>query len=191
MRSHVTLAAVGAILEDGGLIYAGVPWRSLGALQSAAASAALSPLSLCVWAREGGDKEGVYRAAYGLVLVLHTGGQPGPVPKGRRRRSNLWNYAGVPDPLTRATMRPVALIADALLDSSQADDGVLDVGCRLGTTLIAAETTGRRAAGVERDPRYVDLAVRRWQALTGHVAHHADTGAPFDAVAAARRGGAS
>ena len=77
-------------------------------------------------------------------------------------------------------MKPVALVADAILDCSARGDIVLDAFLGSGTTVIAAERTGRRCYGLELDPAYVDTIVRRWQALTGGAARHAASGRTFD-----------
>jgi DNA modification methylase len=75
------------------------------------------------------------------------------------------------------------MIADAILDCSARGDIVLDAFLGSGTTLIAAERTGRRCYGLELDPVYVDTAIRRWQALTGDKARHAVNGRVFDDLA--------
>ena len=78
------------------------------------------------------------------------------------------------------TVKPVALVADAILDCSARGDIVLDAFLGSGTTVIAAERTGRRCCALELDPGYVDTAIRRWQTLTGDQAQHAATGRSFD-----------
>lgn len=78
-------------------------------------------------------------------------------------------------------------IVDAtVLDSSRSGDIVLDPFLGSGTTLMAAERTRRRCHGIELDPLYVDVIVRRWQAYTGASARHASTGASFDEISASR-----
>ena len=84
------------------------------------------------------------------------------------------------------TVKPVALIADALLDCSARGDIVLDAFLGSGSTLIAAERTGRVCCGIELDPLYVDTAIRRWQRHTGDHAVHAVSGKRFDDVASER-----
>jgi DNA modification methylase len=81
------------------------------------------------------------------------------------------------------TVKPVAMVADAILDCSARDDVVLDAFLGSGTTMIAAERTGRRCCGLELDPAYVDTIVRRWQALTGGSARHVASGRSFDDLA--------
>jgi len=83
------------------------------------------------------------------------------------------------------TIKPVAMVADAILDSSRRGDIVLDCFLGSGSTLMAAERTGRQCRGLELDPLYVDAIVRRWQAYTGAAARHAVTGATFDEAAGA------
>jgi DNA modification methylase len=109
-----------------------------------------------------------------------------------RSRSNVWHYPGVNtfragrlDELkSHPTVKPVALIADAIKDCTGRDDIVLDTFCGSGTTILAAERVGRRAYTLELEPRFVDVAIRRWQAFTRRDAAHAETGRNFDETAA-------
>src|SRR5208282_5949741 len=94
----------------------------------------------------------------------------------RRRELNL-----------HPTVKPVAMIAEAILDVTRHDDIVLDPFCGSGTTILSSERTGRRARGIELDPLYVDITIERWQRLTKQVATHAD-GKSFDALRAERAG---
>jgi hypothetical protein len=108
----------------------------------------------------------------------------------RRLRSNVWSYAGAKcshqDEATAATLKPVALVVDALRDSSRAGQIVLDPFGGIGTTMIAAERSGRRAHLIEIDPIYCDLIVRRWQTFSGKVAHLAESIENFADVQARR-----
>jgi DNA modification methylase len=109
-----------------------------------------------------------------------------------RNRSNIWEYPSINSAsksgdegnllALHPTVKPVALVADALLDCSARGDLVLDTFLGSGSTLIAAERTGRVCCGIELDPRYIDVAVRRWQRHTGDHAVHAVTGKRFDEV---------
>ena len=81
------------------------------------------------------------------------------------------------------TVKPVAMVADAILDCSARGDIVLDAFLGSGTTVITAERTGRRCYGLELDPAYVDTTVRRWQVHTGGSARHAMSGRSFDDLA--------
>jgi DNA modification methylase len=113
-----------------------------------------------------------------------------------RNRTNVWTYASGPGfgrageegrlAALHPTVKPVPMIADALLDSSRRGDIVLDPFLGSAATLIAAERTGRRCFGVELDPLYVDVIVRRWQAYTGDAARHMLTGMTFEEAKAAR-----
>ena len=112
-----------------------------------------------------------------------------------RNRTNVWAYpagpgfgrAGEEGPLAalHPTVKPVAMVADAILDSSRRGDIILDSFLGSGTTVMAAERTGRQCRGLELDPLYVDVIVRRWQTYTGAAARHAVTGATFDEAARA------
>ena len=110
-----------------------------------------------------------------------------------RNRSNVWQYPGANSfarwgeegklLAVHPTVKPVAMVADAILDCSARGDIVLDAFLGSGTTLIAAERTGRCCYGLELDPAYVDTTIRRWQALTGGSARHAASGRSFDDLA--------
>jgi hypothetical protein len=137
------------------------------------------------------------RSQHELVFVFKTGSGPhrNNVQLGRfgRNRSNVWRYPGV-NSFSRKTeegnllalhptVKPVALVADAILDCTARGDIVLDGFLGSGTTVIAAERTGRRCYGMELDPAYVDTIIRRWQKLTGGFARHAASGRTFDDLA--------
>ena len=138
------------------------------------------------------------RSQHELVFVFQNG--PGPAvnnvqlgSKGRYR-TNVWSYpganslhAGRAEQLAmHPTVKPVALVADAILDCSRQSGLVLDPFVGSGTTILAAERTGRRARAMEIDPHYVDVAIRRWQDRTGQEATLATDGCSFAVVAAAR-----
>jgi DNA modification methylase len=164
-------------------------WRHLYELLAAARRCGLPVLNLCVWAKTNAGMGSLYRSQHELVVVFQTG-------EGRhqnnielerhgRHRSNLWTYRGLntfgsgrDDLLAlHPTIKPVAMIADAIRDVTQRNDTVLDLFLGSGSTLLAAENTGRRCFGVELDPAYVDVAVCRWEQATGRDAVHAGTGA--------------
>jgi len=126
------------------------------------------------------------------VFVFRVGNAPhlNNIQLGRhgRSRSNVWTYAGVntfragrmDDLRSHPTVKPVALVADAMKDCSRRGDIVLDIFCGSGTTILAAERVGRIGYGLEIEPRYVDVAIRRWQAFTKRDAVHAVTGRTFE-----------
>jgi DNA modification methylase len=108
-----------------------------------------------------------------------------------RDRTNVWMYPSPRTPseegnllLLHPTVKPVRLVADAILDCTARGDIVLDSFLGSGTTVIAAERTGRRCYGLELDPLYVDTIIRRWQTYTGEVARHAASDKSFNELAA-------
>jgi len=137
-----------------------------------------------------------YRSKHELVFVFKVGTAPHKNSFGLgetgRYRTNVWDYAGTSslganrtDELSmHPTVKPVALVADAIKDCSRRGEIVLDVFGGSGSTLIAATTCGRRARLLEYDPLYCDTIVRRWQTFTGKRAFHEASGAAFEDVAA-------
>ena len=179
---------------SGALLYVCMDWRHMAELLAAGRDVELELENLCVWAKDNAGMGSLYRSQHELVFVFKTGNGPhrNNVQLGRfgRNRSNLWQYPGV-NSFSRKTdegnllalhptVKPVALVSDAMLDCTARGDIVLDGFLGSGTTLIAAERTGRRCYGTEIDPLYVDTIIRRWQKLTGEVARHAETGRAFD-----------
>lgn len=194
------LGATKSRCVDGALIYACMDWRHLRELIDAGDAQLLELKNLAVWDKGCGGMGSLYRSQHELVFVykVGSGSHTNNVQLGKygRNRTNVWQYAGV-NSFARETgegnllalhptVKPVALVADAILDASERGDIVLDPFLGSGTTVIAAEKTGRIGIGIELDPRYVDTAVRRWQRLTGKTAIHAGTGLSFDATAETR-----
>jgi DNA modification methylase len=129
---------------------------------------------------------GVYRVGKGKHLNNIELGSNG------RSRTNVWHYAGVntfragrmTDLKSHPSVKPIAMVCDALRDCTRRGDPVLDSFAGSGTTLLAAERLGRKAICVDIEPRYVDLMVRRWQEFTGRDALHRATGLTFNELAA-------
>jgi DNA modification methylase len=182
----------------GALIYACMDWRHLWELQTAGRAADLQLINLCVWAKTNDGMGSLYRSGHELILVFKNGNEPhvNNVQLGRfgRNRSNVWNYAGANSFARKGsrrnldihpTVKPLLMVADAILDCTNRDDIVLDPFLGSGTTVLAAERTGRRCYGIELDPLYVDAAIERWQRMSGQQAKTAD-GEPFDIVRAKR-----
>ena len=156
-------------------------WRHLVEILSAGEAVYAELLNMCVWAKTNGGMGSLYRSQHELVLVFKNGkaAHCNNVQLGKfgRNRSNVWIYPGVNNfgrgtdegnlLALHPTVKPVALVADAVLDCSKRGDTVLDPFLGSGSTLIACERTGRRCYGIEIDPLYVDTAIRRWQKLTG------------------------
>lgn len=198
-----TLLEAARVSEGGAVHFVCIDWRHLPELLEAGEGVYGQMLNLAVWAKTNAGQGAFYRSQHELIGVYRVGDAPhlNNVELGRhgRSRSNVWHYAGVNafragrDDELRAhpTVKPVALVADALKDCSRRGDIVLDTFSGAGTTIMAAERVGRRASALELDPRYVDVAVRRWQAFARADAVHADTGRTFDEVAAERGSGTS
>jgi DNA modification methylase len=169
-------------------------WRHLGELLAAGRQTYGEMMNLVVWAKSNAGQGSFYRSQHELIGVFRVGDAPhlNNIELGRhgRSRSNVWNYPGVNsfkagrmDELKlHPTVKPVALVADAMKDVTRRGDAVLDTFCGSGTTILAAERVGRVARGLELDPRYVDVAIRRWQSFTRADALHAKTGLTFDEV---------
>lgn len=160
-------------------------------------------LNVCVWAKTNGGLGSMYRSAHEFVHVYKVGTAPyqNHIQLGAygRYRTNVWVAGGASsgardeDGTTlldlHPTVKPTALIADILLDASSRRDIVLDVFAGSGTTILAAERVGRIAYAMDIDPLYVDVAVRRFQRLTGRSAVHADLQCTFDELEEQRIGG--
>ena len=164
----------------GALIYACMDWRHLMEILGAGRAVGFDFVNLCVWAKSNGGMGSLYRSRHELVFVFKNGKEVhlNNVQLGRfgRNRSNVWNYPGVNtfghgDLKYHPTVKPIALVADAILDSTKRNDIVLDPFLGSGTTLLAAERTNRRCYAIELDPLYVDTAIERWQRMTGSKAH--------------------
>jgi DNA modification methylase len=168
-------------------------WRHVGELLAAGKQSYESLLNLCVWAKDKGGMGSLYRSQHELIFVYRNGksSHRNNIQLGRfgRNRTNVWNYPGV-NTLSRQgdegnllalhpTVKPVALVADALLDCSAPGNRVLDSFLGSGSTLMAAQRTGRICYGIEIDPLYVDTAIGRWQRETGSEAVHASSGKRF------------
>jgi DNA modification methylase len=186
-----------AFCTGGALVYVCMDWRHMDELLAAGREIDAELHNLCVWCKDNGGMGSLYRSQHELVFVFKTGDGPhrNNVQLGRfgRNRSNVWHYPGV-NSFSRKTeegnllalhptVKPAALVSDAILDCTARGDIVLDGFLGSGTTVIAAERTGRRCFGTELDPAYVDTIIRRWQKLTGDSARHIVTGSTFDDLA--------
>jgi len=173
-----------------------IDWRHIGELQAAGRQVYESLLNICIWVKGNAGMGSFYRSQHELVFVFRNGGvqHRNNIQLGRfgRDRTNVWEYPCA-NTLSKAsdegnllalhpTVKPVALVADAILDCSARGDLVLDSFLGSGTTLIAAERTGRSCYGIEIDPVYVDTAIRRWQKYTGDHAVRANGGETFDDI---------
>jgi len=182
---------------DGAIHYVFIDWRHVAELMTAGTAVFDELKNMCVWVKNNAGQGSFYRSEHELVFVFKHGQAPHlnnfGLGGGGRNRSNVWRYAGVNtfragrmDELKmHPTVKPVVMIADAMRDCSRRGSVVLDAFAGSGTTIIAAEQTGRRAFCMEIDPHYADVAIRRWQALTKRDAILESTGQTFDELAAA------
>ena len=175
---------------EGATFFACMDWRRLLEIVSAIRALGCVLLNLCVWVKTSGDMGSIYRSRHELVFVFCKGDSTRvnvEVDKRRRNRTNVWNYRG----RKRGhglypTVKPIAMVSDAILDGTQRGDIVLDPFCGSGTTILAAERTGRRGYAIALDPGHVDTAIGRWQRMTKQTAVHAN-GKTFEEVRAERR----
>jgi DNA modification methylase len=157
-------------------------------------------LNLCVWVKDNGGMGSFYRSQHELIAVFRNGKKyhRNNVQLGKfgRNRTNVWQYPGVQTfskssdegnlLALHPTVKPIKMVADALLDCTKPGDIVLDAFLGSGTTLMAAERVGRRCYGIEIDPLYVDTAIRRWQTYRGDEAIHTASKKTFAQVATER-----
>jgi DNA modification methylase len=183
-----------AFCLGGALLYVCMDWRHMSELLAAGREIDAELLNLCIWVKDNAGMGSLYRSQHECILVVRagTGRHRNNVQLGRfgRNRTNVWRYPGV-NSFSRnteegnllelhPTVKPVALVADAILDCTARGDIVLDGFLGSGTSVLAAQRTGRRCFGIELDPAYVDTAIRRWQRLTGDAARHGVSGRTFD-----------
>lgn len=188
---------VGAI-KPGGILFLCIDWRHVEVLMRVVRTLGLELINTCVWAKEKGGMGSLYRSQHELVLVIKRPGAPhlNNVQLGihGRNRTNLWSYAGATggrksaedDFSLHPTVKPVGLVRDAILDVSAMGDVILDPFLGSGTTIIAAELSKRICVGLEISPAYVDVAIGRWEKLTGLEAVHDATGLTFAELRDAR-----
>jgi hypothetical protein len=184
---------------DGSIHFQCMDWRHLQEMLAAGTAAYSDLKNLCVWAKNNGGMGSLYRSQHELVFVFKSGTAPHinnvELGKHGRYRTNVWSYAGVnsfggdrDDLSLHPTVKPVAMVADAIRDCSHRKAIVLDAFAGSGTTLIAAEKTGRRGYGIEIDPAYCDVTIRRLHAVCGLDAVLDATGQPFAEIEALQGG---
>jgi DNA modification methylase len=179
---------------NGSLHFICMDWRHMRELLEAAATPYSELKNLCIWSKTNAGMGSLYRSQHELVFVFKKGTAPhvNNVELGRfgRNRTNIWNYPGVnafgkdrgAELAMHPTVKPLALVADAILDCSKRGGIILDAFAGSGTTLIAAERTGRRGYGIEIDPHYVDTIIRRFDEVYGLKAMHAESKLDFDGL---------
>lgn len=179
-------------------------WRHAREILSAGLEHYDALKNLCVWVKDRPGMGSFYRSQHELVFVFKNGDTPHQnnfeLGQFGRTRSNVWHFPGVrrfdsddgdPDGdealKLHPTVKPVKLIEEAVLDCSRRGEIVIDPFLGSGSTLIACEKTRRRCYGIEMAPRYVDVAIQRWQQWTGKEAIHLPTGMTYRQLAAERR----
>ncbi len=196
---RTVFAHLAANSTDGSMHFVAMDWRHMYEVLQAGRAAYAEMKNLCVWNKTNGGMGSLYRSKHELFFVFKQGkaAHVNNVSLGRhgRNRSNVWDYAGAntfrkgraKDLADHPTVKPVDLVADAILDCSTRNGIVLDPFCGSGTTLLAAEKTGRRAFAIELEPKYVDVAIRRWQEATGYRAMLEGLGDTFETLEAAQK----
>jgi DNA modification methylase len=186
--------------QAGAIAFVCMDWRHMREMLAAGDAVFHEMKNLCVWNKTNGGMGSFYRSKHELVFVwkvaagVHVNsfglGETG------RYRTNVWDYAGAntfsasrdSDLAMHPTVKPVALVGDAIRDCSRRGNVVLDMFGGSGSTLIAADLAGRRARLVEYDPAYCDTIIARWEALTGKQAVHLETGLGREDLASLRQG---
>lgn len=192
----VTLGNAASVARDGAIAFVCMDWRHMSELMEAGSGVFTELKNLCVWNKTNAGMGTFYRSKHELVFVYKIGtaahinsfglGETG------RYRTNVWDYAGANvvgaardgDLAMHPTVKPVAMIKDAIQDCSRRGGVVLDVFAGSGSTLIAAENCGRSARLLEYDPHYCDTIIRRFETHTGEKARNVETGAGFEAYTA-------
>ena len=192
------LSAMLPHVVDGGVVDLCMDWRHLRELLAAVDANGLSMLNLCCWNKSNGGMGSLYRSKHELVLIAKKGSAPHvnnvELGKHGRYRTNVWDYAGVnsfgagrmKDLADHPTVKPIALVIDAIRDVTHHGDIVLDAFMGSGTTLLAAERCGRAGYGTEIEPGYIDVAVQRWMTMTGGTPILEGDGRTWGEVAEAR-----
>lgn len=181
-----TLGACAGASRDGAVHFVCMDWRHVSHLQAAGDQVYSELLNLCIWNKSNGGMGSLYRSKHELVFVYKVGTVQhfNAVELGRhgRNRTNVWEYPSVNTGGSRAgelkwhpTVKPVAMVADAIQDVTKRGEFVLDAFLGSGTTLIACERVGRSCRGIELDPLYVDISIERWEAMTGESAERETT----------------
>ncbi len=186
---------------DGALHYICMDWRHVYELLSASRGVYSELKNICVWNKDNAGMGSLYRSKHELVAVFKHGKAPhtNNIELGRhgRYRTNVWDYAGVntmrkgrlEELAMHPTVKPTALVSDAIMDSTKRGQIVLDPFAGSGTTLMAADKTGRIARCIELDAHYCDVIIRRWETLTDGDAVHQAQGKTFKSLQAESEAG--
>jgi hypothetical protein len=190
------LDTAAAVSRGDAIHFVCMDWRHISELVTAATPVYGAALDLVVWAKTNPGQGLFYRSAHELIGVFRVGKTAHlnniELGRHRRSRSNVWRYPEVnsfradhmEELRSQPSAKPVALVADAIEDCTRRGDIVLDTFSGSGTTIMAAERVGRHARAMEIEPRFVDVAIRRWQAFTRRDARHSESGLSFNEIAA-------
>jgi hypothetical protein len=189
------LETAAAVTRDGGAHFVCADWPHLAALMAAARPVYGEPIDSAVWVKSGARSGALYRGQHEFIAVfaVECGSRLDGVRHSKRPRASVWHHPAVTWPRAirelqlQSLGKPVALIADAIKDTTRRGGIVLDTFAGAGTTILAAERVKRQARALEAKPRLVDIAIRRWQTATRGIARHADSGLSFDEIAARGR----
>lgn len=191
---QTSLAAMAGVAHDGAIAFVCMDWRHMAELLAAGETVFSELKNLCVWNKSNGGMGSFYRSKHELIFVYKLGTAPHAnsfgLGEGGRYRTNVWDYPGISSLsgeraealAMHPTVKPSALVADAIRDCSKCGDIVLDGFAGSGTTLIAAEACGRSARLVEVDPLYCDVILRRFYRVTGKDPKRGHDGKSFDAL---------
>ena len=183
-----------SVSRNGALHYVAMDWRHIGHLIEAGKGPYTEMKNLCVWSKTNAGQGSLYRSAHELIAVFKVGDAEhmNNVQLGKfgRSRTNVWTYPGISsfgadrdqDLKSHPTVKPVGLVADAIKDVTKRGAVVLDLFGGSGTTLIAAERTGRKACLLEIEPRYADVTIARFEKVAKQDAVLAETGQTFAEV---------
>jgi len=184
--------------SNGSIHFICMDWRHVREVLDAAEKSYSELKNICVWAKTNAGMGSLYRSQHELVFVYKNGTRPhiNNVELGRfgRNRTNIWSYAGAntfgkdrdAELAMHPTVKPLSLVADAILDCSKRGGIVLDAFAGSGTTLLAAEKTGRLGYGIEIDPYYSDTIIRRFEDVYGLNATHVESGLSFEEMSIRR-----
>ncbi len=174
-----TLGACANVSRDGAVHFVCMDWRHMDDVTASVTNVYDKLLNICVWNKSNAGMGSLYRSKHEMVFVYRVGDVPhtNAVELGKhgRNRTNVWDYASVnsmkgsrrEDLALHPTVKPVAMVADAICDVTRQGELVLDIFLGSGTSLIAAERVGRAFRGLDIDPSYVDVAMTRWSQITG------------------------
>lgn len=181
---------------DGSIHFICMDWRHIREVSDAAGDIYRELKNICIWAKTDAGMGSLYRSAHEFVFKNGSAPHINNVELGRfgRNRTNIWQYPGAStlggnraeNLELHPTVKPLALVADAILDCSKRGGIILDAFAGGGTTLLAAEKTGRVGAELELDPLYVDVIIRRFEETFGIKAVYVGSGLEFDRVAEQR-----